>query len=315
MSYNIKLGLIGAGNIAKEHLSVIHHLDNISVTGITSRTNSKANQLAIQFKIDNVYNDYNELINKSELDALMITVSADQIYQLVKDLIPYKIPLFIEKPPGLLPDQTKVLVKLANKYHVSNMVGYNRRYYSIFHKGINLINSNGKLLGIAIEGHERFWNIVDKLPKLIRENWIYANSTHTVDLLRFFAGEPKIINTLSKSFYEKNGDQFVASIEFDSGAIGSYSSHWYSPGGWSIKLFGENITVQFNPLENGIWIDNEFTKHKILPDKNDIKYKSGFCNQILAFVKMVNTGSLDWPGVDLQDSLKTMELAERFIVE
>jgi predicted dehydrogenase len=150
---------------------------------------------------------------------------------------------------------------------------------------------------------------------LIRENWIYANSTHTVDLLRFFAGEPKIINTLSKSFNEKNGDQFVASFEFDSGTIGSYSSHWYSPGGWSIKLFGENITVQFNPLENGIWIDNEFTKHKILPDKNDIKYKPGFCNQILAFIKMVNTGSLDWPGVDLQDSLKTMELAKGFIVE
>jgi len=315
MSETIKVGLIGAGNIAKEHLSVIDDLDNIIVTGITSRTLSKANDLAKKFRIENVYNDYNALINKSTLDALIITVSVDQMYQLVKDLIPYKIPLFIEKPPGIVPEETKVLVELANKYDVINMVGYNRRYYSIFHKGIEIINNNGKLLGITIEGHERFWNKIDTLPKLIKQNWIYANSTHTLDLLRFFAGEPKTINTLSKSYNEKNGDQFVASIEFDSGTIGSYSSYWYSPGGWTVKLFGVNTTVQFKPLEKGIWIDTGFTNHNILPDKIDVQYKPGFYNQMLAFIKMVDTNVLDWPGVDLQDALKTMELAKGFILE
>ena len=54
MSKTIKVGLIGAGNIAKEHLSVIDDLDNIIVTGITSRTLSKANELAKKFRIENV---------------------------------------------------------------------------------------------------------------------------------------------------------------------------------------------------------------------------------------------------------------------
>ena len=293
MSYNIKLGLIGAGNIAKEHLSVIHHLDNISVTGITSRTNSKANQLAKQFKIDNVYNDYNELINKSELDALMITVSADQIYQLVKDLIPYKIPLFIEKPPGLVPDQTKVLVELANKYHVSNMVGYNRRYYSIFHRGLEIIKKHGQLLGVTIEGHERFWKIgnIDR-PKIILDNWIYANGTHTIDLLRFFGGDIKYINTFTTKLKERNGDQFVASLEFDSGV---------------------GVTVEFKPLEKGIWFNTDFQRNEIVPDEIDQKFKPGFYRQMKAFVKIVNTEKLTWPDMDLEDAFKTMKLAEKFL--
>ena len=315
MSQNFKVGLIGAGNIAKEHLSVINDIDKISVTGITSRTLPKAGELANQFKIDNVYLDYRELINSSSPDALIVTVSSDQTFRLLKRLIPYQIPLFIEKPPGLFPDQTNDLVDLANKYNVNNMVGYNRRFYSIFHKGIKLINENGRLLGIAIEGHERFWNIFDKVPKVIRENWIYANSTHTLDLLRFFAGDIKLINSLSKSLNEKNGDQFVASMEFDTGTIGSYSSHWYSPGGWSVKLYGVDTTVEYCPLEEGIWTDSKFKIHKILPDKIDIDYKPGFYNQMLTFIEMIETGVLNWPGVDLHDSLKTMELAKGFFVE
>ena len=51
------------------------------------------------------------------------------------------------------------------------------------------------------------------------------------------------------------------------------------------------------------------------PDKIDIKYKPGFYNQMVAFIKMVDTGILDWPGVDLEDALKTMKLAKRFAIE
>ena len=90
------------------------------------------------------------------------------------------------------------------------MVGFNRRYYSIFHKGLDVIDKHGRLLGVSIEGHERFWKIVNGgFPDTVKENWIYANSTHTIDLLRLLGGEIKSIHTLSKRLKEKNGDQFV----------------------------------------------------------------------------------------------------------
>ena len=66
------------------------------------------------------------------------------------------------------------------------MVGLNRRFYSVFHKGIKKINEKGKLLGLHIEGHERFWKINNILSSKIRNNWIYVNSIHTIDLLNFF---------------------------------------------------------------------------------------------------------------------------------
>ena len=176
---DIRVGIIGAGHIANEHLKVIKAMDSVRAVGITSRTLSKTEELAKTFHIENVYETVDDLLKGCMPDGLMILVSADQIYNVALNLIPIGIPLFLEKPPGLVPEQTKTLSKLAEKHGTKNMVGYNRRYYSIFHKGLKIINQNGGLLGLAVEGHERFWKIAGRnIPGEIRENWIYGNSTH-----------------------------------------------------------------------------------------------------------------------------------------
>ena len=288
-------------------------MDGVRAVGITSRTLSKAKKLANTFQIEQVYDTVDHLLKGCAPDGIMVLVSANQIYDVALNLIPTGIPLFLEKPPGLIPEQTKALTGLANNHGTKNMVGFNRRYYSIFHKGIELINQNGGLLGVAVEGHERFWKIVDRdIPNEIRENWIYANSTHTIDLLRLFGGEVEQINALKNSLKEKNGDQFVASMKFVSGTIGTYTSHWFSPGGWTVTLYSDTIAVQFKPLEKGIWIDTDFQQHDIMPDEVDIKYKQGFYRQMEAFVNMVRTGMLETPAMDLAEALKTMELAKEF---
>jgi predicted dehydrogenase len=288
-------------------------MDGVRVVGITSRTISKAKKLANTSQIEQVYDTVDHLLKGCAPDGIMLLVSANQIYDVAVNLIPAGIPLFLEKPPGLLPEQTKTLTGLANKHGTKNMVGFNRRYYSIFHKGLEIINQNGGLLGLAVEGHERFWKIAERdIPDEIRQNWIYCNSTHTIDLLRLFGGEVEQINALKNSVKEKTGDQFVASMEFESGALGSYTSHWFSPGGWSVTLYGEGVTVKFKPLEKGIWIDTDFQQHDIMPDEVDIKYKQGFYKQMEAFVNMVRTGMLETPAMDLAEALKTMELAKEF---
>ena len=288
-------------------------MDDVSVVGITSRTIAKAEKLSNDYNIEHVYNNIYELIEKCALDALLICVSADQIFSVTEKLIPKQTPLFIEKPPGLVPKETDTLFKLADENGTKNMVGYNRRFYSIFHKGIEIIKKSGRLLGVSVEGHERFWKVANRKPQNILDNWLYANSTHTIDLLHFFGGEITSFNTISKSFKEKNGDQFVATVEFESGSLGTYTSYWYSPGGWSVTLYGEGVTVIFGPLEKGKWIDTNSTEYKIEPDELDKKYKPGFYGQLKAFCNMLNNGSLEWPGQDLAGALKTMQLAQKLL--
>jgi predicted dehydrogenase len=312
MQSEIHMGIIGAGNIAREHLKVIQSLEDVRVSGISSRTVVKAQALANEYEIEQVYEGIDSLIEKCAPDALLVLVSADQIFGVTQELIQSQVPLFIEKPPGLNPEETRTLAKLAEKHSTKNMVGYNRRYYSIFHKGLEIINAHGGLLGVTVEGHERFWKIIERgVPEMLRENWIYANSTHTIDLLRLFGGNVKRIHALKSTLKEKNGDQFVAALEFESGSLGTYTSHWFSPGGWSVRLYGDGVTVEYKPLEKGTWTDTDFSTHEILSDEVDEKYKPGFYRQMQAFVGLVTTGQLSWPGIDLESAIITMKLAQK----
>ena len=307
----VKVGIIGAGNIAKKHLDVIRDIDWIEAVGITSRTYDKARQVADEYGISVFTDTVEMLLEKAKPEALMVLVSADQIYTVSSNVIPMGLPLFIEKPPGLKPDETKRLTELAKEHSVHTMVGFNRRYYSIFHKGREIIHEHGALLGVRIEGHERFWTLADRLKHTMRSQWLYANGTHMIDLLRFFGGEPSTVNALSQGYIEENGDQFAAIMKLNSGAIGHYVAHWYSPGGWSVVLYGDGVTVEFKPLERGRWTDKAFNIYDIEPDEVDVLYKPGFYSQMEAFGKMVRDGELTWPGQDLATSYLTMELAQK----
>lgn len=310
----IRVGLIGAGWIAAQHMKVINDLaEEVEASGVYSRTFARAETFAKDYSIRLCARSIEELIEGAHPDALLVLVSEDQTEQVVRQLIErYKLPLFIEKPAGLTPEQNKALADLAKRHAVRNMVGFNRRYYSIFHKGLDIIRQNGLLRGVMVEGHERMWRVRknNKFSETVLANWIYANSTHTIDLLRFFGGEPLNISSISHSHIEKKGDQIAAIMEFDGGAIGNYSAHWYSPGGWRAVLYGDGVTVEFKPLESGRWLDKDFKATEIVPDDTDVAYKPGFYGQMKAFANLVRGNKPDPFALDLEGAYKTMLLAK-----
>lgn len=306
----IRLGIIGAGAIARKHLEVLRAISRVEVVGITSRTRAKAERLAAEFGVQSCFDDVDSLVRKARPEALVVLVSVDQMFKVASEVITPGLPLFIEKPAGMNPEENRQLANLARRKSVLTMVGFNRRYYSIFRKGMEIIRKYGPLLGVAVEGHERMWLRAEQLPPPVRENWIFVNSVHTIDLLRFFGGEVKNIQSVAGSYKESKGDQFGAVLRFDSGAIGQYSSHWYSPGGWRVVLYGDGVTVKYEPLEEGVWVDKNFKSHPLKPDQEDVDFKPGFFRQMEAFCDLVRSSKRSWPLQDLEGSYRTMLLAE-----
>ena len=227
------------------------------------------------------------MVKDKKINAILIFVSPDSSYEVISKILKFKKPFFTEKPAGININETKKLMTNLKKYKTLNMVGFNRRFYSVFEKGLNLINSSGGLRVVNIEAHERFWKIKNNLNSNIKKNWIYINNIHMIDLIRFFGGEIKKIKYLCKKFDETFNDYNIASIEYKSGALGNFSSYWNSPGGWSVKLFSKDITVVFEPLEKAYWIDKNFNKKSIKPSKSDQIYKMGFYKQMKRFKEII----------------------------
>ena len=304
MIKKIKIGIIGCGNISIEYLKILKNIQSFDLQGITSRTNKNSKILAKKFSVKKVYKNYVEMAKSKNIDALFILVSYKNIYKVTSQIIKYQKPFFLEKPPGLSLSETNSLYIKAKKNNIKNMVGFNRRFYSIFEKGKKIIHSKGKLLGISIEGHERAWN-----KKFNLKNWLFANSTHTLDLINYFGGEIDIKKVFVRK-YKGLKSNLSINFKFKSGAIGNYQSFWFSPGGWSVKLYGEGVTVIFKPLEKGFYYLSNNNKKQIIPNKYDLKYKPGFYKQIKVFENYLLKNKKDPYMHDLKSSLKTIKLLD-----
>ena len=111
----ISIGIVGAGSITETYLSIIKKTKLFEVSAIASRTVSKAKNISKKYGIKNYYNSYLEMIDENYLDGIFILVSADQVYNVTNKILDFKIPVFLEKPPGLSSKETSALSQKAKK--------------------------------------------------------------------------------------------------------------------------------------------------------------------------------------------------------
>ena len=313
----VRVGLVGAGLIARQHLAAMARVPGIEAVGIASRTRDKAEVLASEFGIGQVCASPAELVAQARPDALMVLVSPQAMAALTMQCLDFGLPLFLEKPVGLCVAEAEQAASAAAHKAVPNMVGFNRRHYSIFHKGLARVLQRGRLLSVIVEGSERMAvaRATGRFTDEVLRAWIFANATHTIDLLRHFGGEPEEVCAFASSLHEPWGDQFAAALRFPGGVLGSFTGNWHSPGGWGVVLKGEGVTAEFRPLETCRLSFADGATETLEPDLDDAAVKPGFTGQLAAFAALVRTGVLAPPSQDLAGALLTMRLAGRLMAQ
>jgi len=303
----LKTILIGLGDIALKHIEVMRKLD-CEIIGVLGRDYEKINTNASKFGIKNVYKSFDDII-KDDCDFFTILTSPENNGKLLKKIIPFKKAVFVEKPVSFSSKDVEEIIELNKNYKTPIMVSMNRRFYSVFHKGLSYLKkSNKKINSIVIEAPERINEIQksSKFSDLVKKNWMFCNSIHCVDLIRFFGGDVEKIESNSdpkRLLYSAIG-HCQNNVEF------IYISNWKSPGSWSITLYADDVRITFNPLEKGIILKNN-VKEEIDPSQEDIKFKPGFYEQLQLFLKNVVTeNNYLWPASNLEDHKKSIKLVE-----
>ncbi|MBU1039590.1 MAG: Gfo/Idh/MocA family oxidoreductase [Proteobacteria bacterium] len=311
----LRVGLIGAGLIARQHLTAMSRVPELVAVGISSRTRAKAEALAGEFGLAHVCDSPEELVRDARPDALMVLVSPQAMAQMAAQCLDFGLPLFLEKPVGLSVAEAEEAARVAGQKGVPNMVGFNRRHYSIFRLGLAKVLERGRLLSVLVEGSERMAvaRATGRFTDEVLRAWIFANATHPIDLLRHFGGEPEEVCAFATSLHEPLGDQFVAALRFPGGVLGSFTGNWHSPGGWGVVLKGEGVTAEFRPLETCRLTYADGSTETLEPDADDLAVKPGFTGQLRAFAALARTGVLAPPSLDLVGALATMRLAGRLI--
>jgi len=310
----LRVGLIGAGDMAGKHLEVLRQFPDVDVVALASRGEDKLGKLASHFGIDKRFLDYLEMLRTISLDAIFVLVSASNIYEVSSECISRGINSLIEKPPGLISAQTEQLLNLSSGKGGKHMIGLNRRFYGTMKNAKELLQAEGPLVSILVEGPEDLESAraLGIHPPEVIGNWLAANGIHCIDLLRFFGGEPTEVHSSASAWREKQPDSYGALIRFDRGAIGHYVSNWTSPGRWRVVLYAPDLRIDICPLEQGKIFRRGAKESAIQVNRADTDFKPGLFAQDRFFLDCVKYDRpIQRPGADLHDALLTMRLIDK----
>ncbi|MCX2452496.1 Gfo/Idh/MocA family oxidoreductase [Pedobacter sp. PLR] len=211
--------IIGAGGIVADAHLPAYKKANFTVHGIVNRTRAKAEQLAQDFGIPNVYDSVAEAVAKAPLHAVYdLTIMPGQYLEVLKQL-PNGAAVLIQKPMGDDFDQAMEILELCRTKKLVAAINFQLRFAPFVTAARDMIQKGliGELydmeVRVTLKTPWELFPLVMVHPRLE----IQYHSIHYIDLLRSFLGEPETVMAKTLKHPAKNLSSSRSTILLDYG--------------------------------------------------------------------------------------------------
>lgn len=137
----LKLGVIGAGRIGKVHVETLaQSVSEAEIVIIADINEAAAAELAGKFGIAKYSNSYVDVIENTDVEAVVICSSTDTHAQYIIAAAQAGKHIFCEKPVDLSIDKIKAALAAVEEAGVKLMVGFNRRFDPNFAKVRDMVD-------------------------------------------------------------------------------------------------------------------------------------------------------------------------------
>src|SRR2546422_716989 len=187
--HSLKIGLIGAGRIGQlhaEHLtSRITSADLVMVADVFEEN---AKQCAQRYAIPYVTQDYHDILDRPDIEAVVICSSTDTHASIIKEAAQAGKHIFCEKPIALdLPSIDRALNAVA-RAGVKLQLGFNRRFDASYRRVRQAVEQGetGRLQQLHIISRDPAPPPIEYIPG---SGGLFLDMTiHDFDMARFLAG-------------------------------------------------------------------------------------------------------------------------------
>jgi predicted dehydrogenase len=316
-SGELRVAMVGAGKMGRLHCEVLQSIEGVRCVAICTRTAASSERFARDFSIERSFQDVGLMLEDTAPDAVVIAVSHAETVRASERALERGVPCLIEKPAGLCSGDTRALADLADRKKTLNMVGVNRRYIGSIQRALLQLLQFGPLRGLHVVANEPIARLRRERARdeAVLDQRMISNGIHYIDLMRCLGGDVASVRGFGRRVHEPNGEHFAVALEFESGAIGTFSAHWSSPSGIWLRLYGDGVTLEFPQLGPGGWLVlDDGTRASLASDRWDRRFKPGLYGQMAAFLQAVcDREPAPPPASDLRDHRKSIELAERIL--
>lgn len=314
----VTLGIIGAGRIGKLHAENIRN--NIPEAEIKTISDIRVDAIkdwAQGIGIENVVEDYKDILNDPEIDAVFVCSSTDTHAQITTEAAKAGKDVFCEKPIDLDIDRIKKVLKIVEDTGVKLQVGFNRRFDHNFKKVRDLIEE-GKL------GDPHIIKITSRDPEAPPIDYVKVSggiffdmTIHDFDMARYLSGsevEEVYVNG-AVLVDEKIGeagdiDTAIITLKFANGAIGVIDNSRKAVYGYDqrVEVFGsKGQATAYNDKPTNVEVS---TEEAVSTDKPKYffleRYHDSFVQEEKDFINAIlNDENVPVTGID---GLKSVEI-------
>lgn len=192
----IKIGLIGCGRIAQEHLKAFANIDNVIIQAMADNVPDKVRSTAEPYKCS-TYTDYRNMIKSENLNAVVICTPPNKHCEMSAFAMSHGLHVFCEKPLALNVIEAGQMCHCAQKNKAILMMASKFRFVDDVVKAKAIIEAG--LLGRIVLFENVFCSKVDMTKRWNSKKDISGggvlidNGAHSVDIARFFLGPITLI--------------------------------------------------------------------------------------------------------------------------
>jgi predicted dehydrogenase len=233
-----KLAVIGLGKMGLLHAGLFSALQDQPIT-IVSEADGLLARLARKIMPQaRVYQDYNEMILREELDAVVITTPVQTHTRIILDILERRpnLSIFVEEPLATTYPDARKVCEAARDSSGIQMVGFPRRYAATFKRARELL-ANGS---IGTPWYFKSYYLMSDIFKK-EQGWRFKKETggvmleagaHLLDLIIWIFGEPSNVTGVSRRFVSEEVEDYVhCNMKFPGDLAG------YADISWTVRNF------------------------------------------------------------------------------
>jgi len=270
----LKAGVIGLGKMGISHAAIVGAHPSVDFVAVCD-VSSVVLDVFKKYTRVNTYSDYVKMIDKEELDFVVIATPTKFHYPVVKYALEKNIHVFCEKPFSLTSVEGTELAKIAKRKSLINQVGYHNNFVGTFRELKRLLGENviGEIVHFTGEAYGPV--VTKEKGGTWRSNPAEGGgctsdyASHVVNLIQEVIGRPvKINGTLLKSIYSKGVDDAVYSLlTLDNDISGVLLVNWsddtYRKMSTSLTIQGKMGKIFCDATEIRIFMKEDNQKEKL----------------------------------------------------
>lgn len=267
MMRKVKIAVIGTGRMGSVHVrNIVRHIPEADLAAICDIRLEVAQAVADELGIQRVVQDYHELLNDPQLEAVLIAASTPAHAAIIIDSAAAGKHIFCEKPLSQDLAEIDEALEAVEKAGVKLQVGFNRRFDKSFQK-VREIVASGEI------GRPCILHITSRDPEVPNMEFMRVSggmfldmTIHDFDMARFQVDEIEEVYAIGGVLIEPELNEFgdidtnIVTLKFANGAVGAIDNSRQAVYGYDQRLevfcsdgtaFSENerenVAVKANP--------------------------------------------------------------------